>query len=293
MTNGMKTASWKCRFLNEDYFQRLYEAFAEAFPDYVIPFALTEAQFRNHIILNAVDVNRSVGCIDGERLIGFSLNGFGAWRGKQTVYDAGTGVIPDFRRQGVSEAIFEMMLPVFKSEGIEQCLLEVVSTNTRAVCLYEKLGFRTVRELALLQCDGNMTTSIEAPQDIEIRELAIPDWDLLSTFWDGRPSWQNSVDAVGRSYKVKRVIGAFSGEKCIGYIVFSSKFGRIAQLAVDKDHRGRGIGTALLRAMQSETADGFSMQVINIDTSLTTAITFFNSRSFREMLIQYEMLLQM
>src|SRR6266513_179610 len=111
MDNGIETALRKCRFLNEDHFAQLYETFIEAFSDYVIPFALTETQFRNHINLNAVDLERSVGYVEGEKLIAFSLNGFGPWESKSTVYDAGTGVVPDFRRQGISETMFDMMLP--------------------------------------------------------------------------------------------------------------------------------------------------------------------------------------
>src|SRR5205807_2562 len=111
--------------LDEAYFSRLYDAFILAFSDYVVPFALTEVQFRNHIVLNAVDLDSTIGCVDGENLIGFSLNGFGEWLGKSTVYDAGTGVIPDFRRQGVSQKMFDLMLPIFKEKGVEQCLLEV------------------------------------------------------------------------------------------------------------------------------------------------------------------------
>ncbi len=293
MDNGNETALRRCRFLNDEYFQKLYDAFIEAFSDYVIPFALTETQFRNHINLNAVDLERTVGCVEDDRIVGFSLNGFGLWEGKQTVYDAGTGVIPDFRRQGVSEAMFDLMLPVFKGEGIEQCLLEVIATNTRAISLYEKLGFHTVRELALLQYDGKIDLSGDTPQNYEMREIDTPDWVLLTTFWDGDPSWQNSVAAVERSRRNKRIICAYLGGKCVGYIVFSSKFGRVAQLAVEKDHRNRGVGTALLRAMQAETAEGFSLQVINIDKSLTLATTFFNNRGFYERLGQYEMVLQM
>ena len=293
MGNGNETALRQCRFLNDEYFQKLYDAFIEAFSDYVIPFALTETQFRNHINLNAVDLERTVGCVEGDRLVGFSLNGFGLWDGKQTVYDAGTGVIPDFRRLGVSEAMFELMLPVFKGEGIEQCLLEVIATNTGAISLYEKLGFHIVRELALLQCDGKIDLSGDTQQNFAMREIDNPDWAVLTTFWNGDPSWQNSVDAVNRSRKLKRILGAYLDGKLMGYIVFSSKFGRVAQLAVDKDHRNRGVGTALVQAMQVETSDGFSLQVINIDKSLTAAMSFFNNRGFYERLGQYEMVLQM
>ena len=287
---GNKTALTQCRFLSDDCFAKLFDAFIEAFSDYVIPIALTETQFRNHIISTAVDLNRTVGCLDGEKLVGFSLNGFGDWNGKPTVYDAGTGVIPAHRRLGLSEAMFDMMLPVFKEKGIEQCLLEVVTTNTRAISLYEKLDFHPVRELALLQCDGKLTVSAEPPENLEIREIDQPDWELLTTFWDGDPSWQNSVEAIDRSKKLKRIVGAFIKDKCVGYIIFSSKFGRVAQFAVDKTHRNRGIGTALVNALQSETADGFSFQIINIDKSIESAMRFLTNRGFYERLSQHEMI---
>ena len=290
MDKGNETALTGCRFLNEGYFHELYAAFTEAFSDYVIPFALTEAQFRNHLNLTAVDLDRTVGFIENGRVIGFTLNGFGDWHGRKTVYDAGTGVVPDKRRRGVSARMFNMMMPMFRAAGVEQCLLEVITTNTGAINLYEKLGFKRVRRLALLQCDQKIIGSHTHPENIEIREVDDPDWDEFSSFWSGTPSWQNSIDAVNRSRSLKAISGAFVNGKCVGYVVFSAKFGRIAQIAVSKEHRGRGIGTALLRAVQNGTADGFSMQVINIDTSLDDAMNFFTKRGFYERLNQYEML---
>ena len=289
MDKGNQTSLRQCRFLGEDYFQSLYETFTAAFSDYVIPFALTETQFRNHISLTAVDLERTVGCLEDNRLIGFSLNGFGTWEGRNTVYDAGTGVVPGHRRQGISEQMFDMMLPVFEKQEIDQFLLEVITANIGAIKLYEKLGFQTVRELALLQCDTPLTTG--SATNLEIREIREPDWPLLTTFWDGKPSWQNSIDAVTRSARLKRFLGAFDGEKCLGYIISSSRFGRVAQLAVDKDHRRRGIGTALVLAMQAEMAQGYSMQIVNIDRSLSNAMKFFAELGFYERLSQHEMLM--
>jgi len=287
------TNSRHCRFLDESYFQSLYETFIAAFSDYVVPFALTEQQFRNHITLNGVDLNRTVGCIEDEKLVGFSLNGFGQWHGRSTVYDAGTGVLPAYRRQGISNAMFELMLPQFKRDGIEQFLLEVVTTNTGALKLYEKLGFAGTRTLALLQCDDGRPVSGEQNAAIEIREITDPDWDVLSTFWDCEPSWQNSIDAVTRNLGFKRILGAFAGDRCVGYIVFSARFGRVAQLAVDREFRRSGVATALLNAMQQATAEGFSLQVINIDKSLTGALAFFAKRGFQERLSQHEMVLDL
>lgn len=290
MDSRNETESRVYRFLSEDHFAQLYATFIEAFSDYVFPFALTETQFRNHINVNSVDLSRTIGCFENERLIGFSLNGFGDWHGRPTLYDAGTGVIPSMRRQGISDGMFERMLPEFAEQGIEQCLLEVVTTNSGAVRLYEKLDFHPVRELALLQCDAGLALDHANPGGVEIREIDEPNWPHLATFWDGQPSWQNSPEAMLRSRSLKRRLGAYIGDECVGYIIFSNNFGRLAQIAVAHNCRNRGIGSLLLKHMQSKTADGYSLQVINIDKSLASAMRFFRSRGFHERISQHEML---
>src|SRR4051812_8364739 len=114
MTNGNKTLPIDCRFLSTAHFSALHRTFHEAFTDYPIPFQLSEEQLKNHIRQNSVDLEKSVGAFSGDRMIAFSLNGFGIWNDKNTVYDAGTGVIPDFRRQGVGTAIFDFMTPYLR-----------------------------------------------------------------------------------------------------------------------------------------------------------------------------------
>ncbi|MFZ1700319.1 MAG: GNAT family N-acetyltransferase [Pyrinomonadaceae bacterium] len=293
MNSGNQTPLRECRFLNEEHFESVFTTFNEAFSDYLLPFAMTEVQFRNHINLNGVDLTQTVGCFEGERMIGCSLNGFGEWNGRMTVYDAGTGVVPSARRQGVSEAMFEMMTPIFRGQGIEQWLLEVITSNEPAIRLYRKLGFKPVRELALLQCDNGMKLSAPPPDGISLVEMPAPDRPLLRSFWAGTPSWQNSCDAMERSVKLKRVFGAFLDSRCVGYIAFSARFGRVAQIAVDKKFRGRGIGTMLLAKMGELTEPGYSLQIINLDKSLEDAMRFFRNRGFYERICQHEMLMQM
>jgi ribosomal protein S18 acetylase RimI-like enzyme len=286
-----ETALQRCCFLGEEHFPQLYATFTEAFSDYVYPFALTESQFSNHLVLNGVDLDRTAGCFVNERLVGFSLNGFGEWDGMPTVYDAGTGVIASYRRRGICESMFEMMLPEFKRDGIRQCLLEVITSNAAAVRLYEKLGFQTRRELALLQCDGDLRVPRPVSQNIVIKAVDKPDWDLFSTFWDGLPSWQNAPAAIDRSQRNKTVHCAFIDDRCVGYMIYSSQVGRAAQMAVDKNYRHHGVGTALLQVMRADTADGYPMQVINMDKSLPGVMQFFEDHGFYERLSQYEMVL--
>lgn len=292
MDTRNETYSSQCKFLDDSYFSALYDVFVAAFSDYVVPFDLTEQQFRNHILLNAVDLHSSVGMIEADKLIAFTLNGFGVWNGINTVYDAGTGVLPEFRRLNLGTQMFDVMTPIFKDRGIKQYLLEVVTENHNATGLYKKLGFDISRTLSLLNCENGLIASYDDPDGITAREIDVPDWKLFQTFWDGIPSWQNSTDAVNRSRMNKRFIGAYHGEDCLGYVVFSHPFGRIAQMAVDKSYRGLGIGGFLLKAMMAETNKDSIAQVINIDRSMDEAMTFFKNRGFTEKLSQFEMILE-
>lgn len=291
MGDRNETSIKGCRFLRSTEFPSLYETFTAAFADYVVPFALTETQLKNHIALTAVDLDRSVGYFQDGCLAGFSLNGFGTWNGGSTVYDACTGVLPAYRRRGISKEMFRFMLPHLRSTGIEQFLLEVITTNSAALALYEGLGFKRVRELGLLQCDHRPTESVRPSSDVDVIEIDRPDWELFTKFWDGEPSWQNSKDAVNRSLHLRRILGAFRSGVCVGYILFSGRFGRISQLAVSKEHRRQGIGSALIHAMHLSIDEGFSAQAVNADLSLPGLPEFFAEQRFYERLRQYEMLL--
>lgn len=291
MADRNETTTFNCRFLGDEYFSILHRKFIQAFSDYSRPFELDEERFRNHILLNAVDLKRSVGCFRGDEMIGFSLNGFGVWEGKQTVYDAGTGVIPEERRRGVSDAMFDLMIPHFKSSGAEQFLLEVITTNDPAVNLYKKLGFEIRRELLLLEAPGRLRIGSEPNTEISVRRIPAADLPAYARFWEGTPSWQNSNEAVKRSERMKTILGAFIDDRCVGYIAFSSGLGRVAQLVVDKNCRNRGIGNRLLLEMQADLGEGYKMQVLNIDNAVTTAVQFLVSRGFERALTQYEMIM--
>lgn len=289
MQTTNETSHLECTFLRADQFNAIHQTFLSGFADYIIQFELTDRQFQNHVTLNAVDLNRSVGCFDRGRPVGVSLNGFGTWEGEPTVYDAGTTVIPAYRRRGISRSMFEWMMPGFAAQGYKQFLLEVITNNEPAVRLYEQLGFRTTRELLLLESESAIPLDRSTPDGIEIREIHRHEDIPFASFWDGKPSWQNSLKAVERSVQMKRLFGAFIDGSCVGYIVFSAGVGRLAQLAVHRDHRRKGIATRLLLEMQKDARDQ-KLHVINLDEGMTESVIFFQNRGFKKVLGQFEML---
>ncbi len=65
--------------------------------------------------------------------------------GSQSVLDGADmmnlAVSPDYRRQGIGEALVEALVAHLKQKNIIVLLLEVRVSNTSAIALYKKLGF--------------------------------------------------------------------------------------------------------------------------------------------------------
>ena len=68
--------------------------------------------------------------------------------GSQTSIDEtdvmNVAVHPDFRRRGIAESLIIRLVDELKMRGSHALMLEVRASNTPAIALYEKLGFRQV-----------------------------------------------------------------------------------------------------------------------------------------------------
>jgi ribosomal protein S18 acetylase RimI-like enzyme len=250
---------------------------------------MSHEQFERRIMRDGVRLEMSVAAFDADRMIGFYINGTGVWQGKPTAYDAGTGVIPGYRGQGVGKELFAFMVPRLKDAGISQYLLEVLTSNLPALALYRKLGFEDTRQLAVFRSNEPVRPA-RATRDFSIRCIEKPNWDLYQSFWDGRPSWQNSIDAVERIAGDSFMMGAFVNDECAGYAVSFRPAASLMQLAVAPAHRRKGIGSAILSALQAEVSSTESLKVNNIDEELKGTLAFYEANGFKPVLHQYEMI---
>jgi len=273
------------RLLTTTDFHSLYECFLEAFSDYQVSLQMSVEQFEQRVKRDGVEIELSAGAFDGERMIGFYMNGRGMWHGKLTAYDAGTGVVPDHRRRGVAEGLFDFLAPRLKERGITQYLLEVLTSNQRAVALYRKLGFGEVRRLAVLRSSEPMKPLGDV-EGVSLRHLEEPDWDVFCAYWDGEPSWQNSKDAVERARNQCEIIGAFVDEKCVGYGIVFKPSNILMQLAVAREFRRRGIGSRILAVF---AGDGI-LKTNNVDEELKGTLAFYLANGFEIGLRQFEMI---
>ena len=271
------------RFLSSADSTTLFECFLEAFSDYQVDMRVSREEFEQRLVRDGVRLDLSAGAFDGSQMVGFYMNALGAWAHKKTAYDAGTGVIPAYRRQGVAEELFAFMVPRLKEIGVEQYLLEVLTSNESAVALYRKLGFAKTRRLAVFR----RSEPTKAVADSSIRTVERPDWELFRSFWDSDPSWQNSIDAVERVATERVVLCAYIDEKCVGYGVAFKPWASLMQLAVAREHRRKGIGTRILAALQGEVTE--SLKVSNIDEGMRGTLAFYEASGFKMVLEQFEM----
>ena len=271
------------RLLSNADFDSLHECFLTAFSDYEVDMRISREQFRQRLTRDGIRLEISAGAFDGERMIGFCMNALGQWQGKTTAYDGGSAMIPGYRGRGIATEMFAFLEPRLKEAGGSQYLLEVLTSNFPAANLYRKLGFVETRRLAVFRSQRG-TRDTEGTRDLRLVEQ--PDWELFQSFWDGHPSWQNSIDAVDRAANERIIMGAYTDDACVGYgVVFVPQM-NLMQLGVSPPHRRQGIGSALLASLETSGP----LKIINIDEDLKGTLAFYEHNGYKQVFGQYEMI---
>jgi ribosomal protein S18 acetylase RimI-like enzyme len=147
--------------------------FNAAYEGYLIPFHIDEGTVAAMIGAFDLDLDASrVAYREGAAvgLANLGVRGEDAWIG-------GVGVVPAARRSGVGEALMRALHEQARERGIRRIWLEVIVENTGAVALYEKLGYRMVREVEVWTLPLSVSErsgAEDAPSDAahaRIREL--------------------------------------------------------------------------------------------------------------------------
>lgn len=272
--------------------EKLHNTFVEAFSDYTVKIDMPLLKLQQNLKRTGFVAKASICASDNEILVGLLLNAIRQWDGKLTVYDAGTGVVKEYRNKGISSNMVLSAVQLLKEMKVEQYLLEVIQSNTAAVNLYKKQGFKVSREFECFNLDKKLFTHIPKHKVQHIDSISENDWIELAKFWDVRPSWQNSIDSVNAIsdtfiYSIVNI-----NEAIVGYGIIDKKTGAIPQIAVDKNYRGRGIGTSIFADLLMST-ESDNISIINVDSQCTSMKNLILDLGFKQMLKQYEMILEL
>jgi ribosomal protein S18 acetylase RimI-like enzyme len=270
---------------------QIHRAFLEAFADYAMDASgTTEEGLFLRMRKNAVDYDLSPGLYDGDRLVGFTLIGIDAWGGRLSAYDAGTGIVPAFREQGWTKRMFEHALPPLRERGVERFVLEVLQQNEPAIKAYGKSGFEIARALRCYVGQVSELRTLAAPPDIEIRPIARADLAGLEQSADWIPSFENRFSAVDAIPDSVQLSGALVDGVCVGATAHAPSLNWLLTVVVDRAHRRRGVGTALVaRLAGTLPASVPRLPALNVDGTDAGTQAFFESLGFSRLVDQYEM----
>ena len=188
----------------------------DIFSDYAIPISWNVLDFKLDAKENSLSFEDSFVFMDKGKPVGFIVTGIRKEVGR---VDA-MGVVKDKRGTGLARKILQYAISRLERKGVERIVLEVASSDTRAVRFYEKNGFRQVRNLYTLiikpedfvgQGDGNFSET----------EHNWVHWASMTALVNipRKPNWQRDPTTLNLSenrYRMERIV--IDGEE--GYLVW-------------------------------------------------------------------------
>jgi ribosomal protein S18 acetylase RimI-like enzyme len=162
--------------------------FNAAYEGYLVPFHLDETRLA--FMDNAFDIDLDASRIafrDGEPvgLVNLGRRGEDGWVG-------GVGVVAPARRSGVGEALMGALHEQARERGVRRVWLEVIVENTGAFALYEKLGYRTVRDVEVWSLPAAEDAGSEAAREMPVADAHARVRELRS----GREPWQRTDETL-------------------------------------------------------------------------------------------------
>jgi len=222
-----------------------------------------------------VDYNLSFGAFHEDKLVAFIINGIDKNNGLLTAFNTGTGVIPAFRGQQLVDKIYAHAIPILKNKGVQQCSLEVIQANARAIRVYERIGFTKDRSLKCFK------GTIDSPTD----KVSIQQVDYTTLTAAGKPehnfySWDHSKEAILNSGRDYQTYVVRRKEQAVGYFAIKES-GYLGQFeAKDQDFHYLMNGIKLVNP---------TIRINNVDASRTVLINNLLSVGLENTIDQFEM----
>lgn len=272
-------------------FKTYVDAFNEAYSDYFVPMHLSPAVMEALIYRENINLDRSVVAVnDNGEILGMGMLGVRDNRG----WIGGMGVVPEYRRKGIGQSLMHSLIENAHALQLHYVDLEVITQNTPAYTMYEKLGFIKRRVLAIVERGA-------APVDVPDNQYQLDNSDshytgdgvleLFDTWHDVANPWQRQREAIevmlpdsdirfltdGSKRAIAFAIGRFSKERI--QIIDAA----ISPAVEDRLQAAKTIFAGLLAENPKATS---GMVNVGEDDMILQAL---QSLGFKQSLRQYEM----
>jgi len=254
----------KIKLLTNKHVEQVHQAFNDAFSDYEVPIQMPFEKFIEMMETRDLNPVFSVGCFDGDLLVGFILTGFREINGQKVCYDGGTGVIKAYQRKGIGELMLKELLSNFKEKQISRFVLEVLENNSPAIKLYEKHGFVKTRKLACYEIEKTELRSVpDRGFGITVTNpfTLIPNEELYRLY---PPTWQNENQSVLNVSENYTCVSLSCSGKILGYGFIHKIKGDIPQIGVLEECKNRELEAHLMGELARHTAAD-KLVVLNVE----------------------------
>jgi GNAT superfamily N-acetyltransferase len=219
-------------------------AMNDAFAGYVVPFQMTPESFEQRFRGENIDPFASSIYRRGSATVGLLLIARRGW----TARVAAMAIAPPYRRLGVGHAALTEAIDEAKKRGDRRIVLEAIEANHAARTFYERLGFRVTRRLIGFEHAEPLAPQEGAPPPIA--EVDPADVAAIIAKRDEALEWPwqlaaPTLAAFGPPCTAYRLQDAFAicGDPARPTL-------RLIALYVEPNRRRRGLGSALLGALE-------------------------------------------
>jgi len=185
-------------------FEELTEAYNQTRVDYIVPMPMNATRLREYVHNYNVDMGASAVAVEGDHILGLAM--LGARPGRTWI--TRLGILPAKRRCGTGQLLTEYLIAQSHRLRSECILLEVIKHNAPAYQLFQKLGFREIRELLVLrrppgplpgEVDPYTVQRLDHTQAIALlqQRQSVPSW------LDETPSLENAGNLAALRVELK------------------------------------------------------------------------------------------
>jgi ribosomal protein S18 acetylase RimI-like enzyme len=267
------------RALSTTTLEEIVFAILMAFDGYFVTMPSDTNYWKNRFQGARVDLDGSFGLFDEGELVAFIINGIDERGNDKVAFNTGTGVIPKYRGQKVVDQLYEHAFPFLHNKNVTHCALEVVQENSRAIRVYERIGFSITKEYYCFK--GKLATSSYQTtlEKVDLAKINNP----KESFY----AWDNSNKAIESSpkgtYTCYEVLN-LEQEK-IGFFVINAASGYLPQFEIYK----KNITAHWALLFDGITQINRAIKINNIDAKRTAQRAALLSLGLENTINQYEM----
>lgn len=230
--------------------EALAELFTLVYAGYAVPMHVDGPTMRFMRVAADVDLAASRVLRDGADAVAIALLG----RRGESGYIAGMGVAPAHRGRGLGEAVMRAVLDSARAAGVTRVQLEVLVQNAAALRLYERLGFRHLRDLEVWSFPAPAPEAggpALAPATLEEAHAFIREHRAAPEPWQRADGTLAALRGDGAAFEALR---AERGGRTVGAMIFRVA-GRasVVQLAT-RPEEAAAATRALLAALRRDDA---------------------------------------